>query len=96
MRQFIKDTLVELHKTCTTDKYGQVGRSTLTPSVFGERKDEVRQYCKDTNGTVLSFSTYGWQYGTYTAFSIQDEEIRQACSKVLCENENYLRNINSW
>ena len=95
MKQFIKDVLVQMHRETTTDKYGQVGRSNFTPSLFGDRKEEVEQYCKENKG-VLQYSTYGASYGTYKAFTIEDSEIRKACSEALRENENYLRNINSW
>jgi len=86
--------LVEMHKTTTTDKYGQVGRHNFTPSVFGDVKDEVEQYCKENKG-ILQYNTYGSSYGTYKAFTIEDAEIREACSEALRKNENYLRNINS-
>ena len=95
MRQFIKDVLVELHKTVTTDKYGQVGRSNFTPSIFGDKKEEVEQYCKDNEG-ILQYATYGAVYGTYKAFTIEDNDIRSACYDALSNNENYLRNINSF
>ena len=95
MKQFIKDALVQMHKTTETDQYGQVSRDNFTPSIFGERKDEVEQYCNNNKG-VLQYSTYGWRYGTYKAFTIEDAEIRKACSEALSTNENYLINVNSW
>lgn len=95
MKTFIKKKLVEMHIACKTDKYGQVGRSNFTPSLFLDRKDEVEQYCKENNG-ILQYSTYGASYGTYKAFTIEDAEIRKACSEALSKNENYLRNVNSW
>jgi hypothetical protein len=95
MKEFIKNTLVEFHRTCTTDSYGQVGISNFTLNLFGDKKNEVEQFCKENKG-ILRFSTYGWRYGTYVAFTIEDEEIRKACREALRTNENYLRNINSW
>ena len=95
MKQFIKEKLVEMHKTVSTDKYGQVSKSNYTFGVFGERGDEVKEWC-DRNKGVLSVSTYRWQYGTYKAFTIIDQEIRKACTKALVNNENYRRNINSY
>lgn len=95
MKGFIKMCLVEMHKTTTTDKYGQLSKSNFTPSIFGDMKDEVEQYCKENKG-ILRYSTYGSNYGTYRAFTIEDTEIRQACSEALSQNENYLRNVNSW
>ena len=95
MKGFIKMCLVEMHKTVTTDKYGQVSRHNFTPSVFGDVKNEVEQYCKENKG-ILQYNTYGSSYGTYKAFTIEDAEIREACSEALSKNENYLRNVNSW
>jgi len=95
MKQFIKDVLVEMHRTVTTDKYGQVGMFNFRPNLFGDRKDEVEQYCKDNKG-ILQYSTYGGVCGTYKAFTIEDRDIRSACSDALSKNENYLRNVNSW
>ena len=95
MKQFIKDVLVQMHRETTTDKYGQVGMYNFSPSLFGDREEEVEQYCKENKG-VLQYSTYGWRYGTYKAFTIGDAEIRKACSEALSKNENYLRNVNSW
>jgi hypothetical protein len=95
MKGFIKMCLVEMHKNTTTDNYAQVGRSNFTPSVFGDKKDEVERYCKDNKG-VLQYATYGGAIGTYKAFTIEDAEIRKACSDALKTNENYLRNLNSW
>ena len=95
MKEFITDVLVQMHRETTTDKYGQVGRSNFTPSLFGDRKDEVEQYCSVNKG-ILQYSTYGAVYGTYRAFTIEDVEIRNACSKALHKNENYIRNVNSY
>jgi hypothetical protein len=95
MRQFIKETLVEMHAKTNTDKYGQVGRSNFTPSLFGDMEDEVERYCLYNKG-VLSYGTYSAVYGTYRAFTVEDAEIREACSQALSKNENYIRNINSY
>ena len=95
MKQFIKEVLVQMHREATTDKYGQVGMYNFSPRLFGDREEEVEQYCKENKG-VLQYSTYGASYGTYTAFTIEDAEIRKACSEALSKNENYLRNVNSW
>jgi hypothetical protein len=92
---FIKTTLVNMHKTCTTDKYGQVGQHKFTPCIFGERIDEVEQYCKENKG-VLTFATYGGSFGTYRAFRIDDKEISKSCDIALSTNPNCLSNINSY
>jgi len=95
MRKFIKEVLVEMHKTVSTDKYGQVSRDNFTPSLFGDKRDEVEQYCKENKG-ILQFSTYGGRFGTYKAFTIEDDEIRKSCREALHTNENWKRNINSY
>jgi len=95
MRKFIKEVLVEMHKTVSTDKYGQVSRDNFTPSLFGDKRDEVEQYCKENKG-ILQFSTYGGRFGTYKAFTIEDDDIRKACREALHTNENWKRNINSY
>jgi hypothetical protein len=95
MRKLIKEVLVEMHKTVTTDKYGQVSRNNFTPSLFGDKSDEVEQYCRENKG-ILQFSTYGGRFGTYTAFTIADDEIRKSCREALHTNENWKRNINSY
>ena len=95
MKEFIKDVLVQMHKETTTDKYGQVHRSNFTLSLFGERENEVKKYCRENSG-VLQFATYGGVGGTYTAFTIEDKEIRGACREALRKNENYINNMCSW
>ena len=55
----------------------------------------IKQYCKK-NGGVLQFATYGGAYGTYTAFTIEDKEIREACAEALSKNENYINNVCRW
>ena len=84
-----------MHKEVTTDKYGQVRRSNFSSGLFGDRKDEVEQYCKENEG-ILQYATYAGSFGHYKAFTIEDEEINKACSEALSTNENYLRNLNSW
>lgn len=71
MKEFIKSVLVELHKTCTVDQYGQVSKFNFVPNVFGDKKDEVLEYCKNNHG-ILKFETYGGKFGTYKAFIIED------------------------
>lgn len=95
MRKLIKEVLVEMHKTVSTDKYGQVSRDNFTPSLFGDKRDEVEQYCKENKG-ILQFSTYGGRFGTYKAFTVEDDEIRKSCREALHTNENWKRNINSY
>lgn len=95
MYNYIKETLIEMHNTVTTDQWGQVHRSNFTPHLFGDRAEEVREYCNQNKG-ILNFATYGASYGTYTAFTIESGDIRRSCNKALNTNPNYIRNINSW
>ena len=95
MKSFIRKTLIEFYKTCTTDKYGQVAMHYFTPNIFGDKKDEVKKYCEEHKG-ILQFSTYGDRYGTYTAFTVEDAELRKECYETLRTNPNYIRNVNSW
>jgi hypothetical protein len=95
MKDFIKQTLVELYKTCSTDSFGQVHISNHQPCLFGDKAKDVENYCNENPG-VLKFSTYGGSLGVYTAFTICDKEIREACSAALSKNKNYINNINSW
>ena len=53
MRKLIKEVLVEMHKTVSTDKYGQVSRDNFRPSLFGDKRDEVEQYCRERYSTIL-------------------------------------------
>lgn len=92
MRDLIMSVLVKVHKTVTTDKYGQVSQFNLTPRVFGDKADDVEKYCRNNQG-ILLFSTYGGRGGTYRGFVIVDREIKSACSKALEKNENYRRNV---
>lgn len=94
MIQFIKETLVEMYKNTTTDKYGQVSRDNFIPSLFGDKRDEVDQFCKENKG-VLQFATYGGRFGTYKAFTIEDDEIRKDCNVALRSNPNYIHNMTS-
>jgi len=95
MRQYIKETLMEMYKDVTTDKYGQVSIFNFRPSLFGDKEEEVIEYCSKHKG-ILQFSTYGNRYMTYTAFTIEDAEIRRCCKEVLKNNPNYIRNMNNW
>lgn len=95
MKQFIEDTLIEMHKTVCTDKYGQVPRSNFRPSLFKEKKDEVEEYCRNNKG-ILQYNTFSAVFGTYKAFTIEDKNIRKSCNDALRKNKNYLDNLNSY
>ena len=95
MKKFIESKLVEMLKECTTDKYGQVQRFNFRPSIFGDKSDEVEEYCKNNKG-ILQYSTYGGAISTYRAFEVLDANIKKACAEALRTNKNRLRNLNSW
>lgn len=96
MKAYIKDSLVDMHANCHTDKYGQVHKDNYTPgNLFRGQEKEVEEYLK-TNHGVLHIHTYGGQFGTYKAYTVIDEEIYYACQNALHSNPNYLRNINSY
>lgn len=94
MKEYIKNVLIKMIRECKTDKYGQIGKWNFTPSLFGDKANEVERYCKENK--ILQFSTYGGRFGAYKAFTIVDEYLLKECRKELIKNENYLRNINTW
>jgi len=96
MREFIKETLIRVHATCTTDQYGQMSKFNLSMySLFKDRTEEVMQYL-ETN-PILEVCTYGGQGGIYKAITtINDREIERECSKAFDSNPNRIRNLNSW
>jgi len=96
MKEFIKEQLVEMYSTCTTDQYGQVAKYNQgLRGLFGDKTEEVLEYIK--TDPVISYSTYGNRYGTYKAvMDILDEEVKSACVDALRSNVNYQRNMRSW
>jgi len=96
MREFIKNALVDVHRNCTTDQYGQMGKFNLSlNNLFGKRAEEVEEYLKVN--PILKISTYGANYGTYKAiWGIVDPEIKRLCGEAFAKNENRIRNINSY
>lgn len=94
MKQFIYDTITEIYRTASTDKYGQIAQFEFTPDVFGDKAKEVEEYNKTHN--ILQYSTYGGKCGIYKAFTIVDKELRTLCSEALRVNPNHIRNINSF
>ncbi|MFA6619461.1 MAG: hypothetical protein WCT23_10405, partial [Candidatus Neomarinimicrobiota bacterium] len=95
MIEYIKNTLVDFHKTCGTDKYGQVGIYNFTSAnIFKDRSEEVEAFCALNSG-ILQYSTYASKYGAYRAFRIVHSGIYKACQEALSRNENYIRNLNS-
>lgn len=89
MKQFIKEQLIKMHKTVSVDKWGQVHQRNYTPGIFGDKKEEVEQYCK-TNPNILKYSTYGGRFGNYRGFTVEDDGLKKVCSETLRENENYI------
>ena len=96
MYNYIKDCLVEMHSTCSTDQYGQVSKHDFQPHLlFKERADEVIQYAKE-NPQILRLDCYGYRYGTYYAFNIICPILQQYANQALKKNPNRLENINRW
>jgi hypothetical protein len=97
VKDLIKEKLVEIHKTCTTDGYGQMGKYNLgINSLFGKDAQMVEEFVKE-NKSVILISTYGGSVGTYRAITeIIDPEIKRLCREAFSTNENHLRNLNSW
>jgi hypothetical protein len=96
MKDYIKQALVGMYKTTTTDRYGQVSKFNFSLSnLFGDKADAVEAYAKKNPGFV-SVSTYGSSVGTYKAITIEDKELRSVCSDALKQNKNYINNMKSW
>ena len=95
MYEFIKQTLINIYKTCSVDRYGQVSKSTLSLGIFGDKTDEVNKYISEHKG-ILSLSTYGWRYGTYKAYTILDENIKKECHNALSYNQNHKDAMTGW
>ena len=96
MKEFIKEKLVEMYSTCTTDQYGQVAQFNLDiKRLFGDKTEQMLEYIK--TDPVISVSTFCNRYFTYMAVrDILDKNIDKACTEALRNNANYLRNINRW
>jgi hypothetical protein len=96
MREYIKEVLVNVHLTATTDGYGQIGKFNFgINSLFKDKAEEVLEYNKLHH--LFRVNTYGASYGTYKAiYDITDIDIKTACSIAYRKNENRLRNINRW
>ena len=95
IKEFIKERVIELHKEVSVDKYGQVHTSSFTPSVFGDRIEEVLEFCK-VDSSVIIFSTYGGRFGQYKAFKIIDKDLKRASSEALRKNEGFIRAMTTW
>ena len=95
MKDFITNTLVKLHETCSVDQYGQVSRFTFLKGIFGKKEEEVIEYITN-NKDILTLNSYGGRVGIYKAYNIIDKDIRNKCSRALRKNENYINNTCSW
>ena len=87
--EFIRETIKDMYATCHTDKYGQVHKSNFSiERLFKERTEEVKEFVKEDQ-SMISIATYGGQFGTYQACSIEDNDLRAECNKILSTNESY-------
>lgn len=90
----ITHCLIEMHKTCGVDKYGQVARFNFQPyGLFKDRADDVVEYLAN-HPEIASVFTYGCSFGTYQALSINDITLLRQCEDALHTNENYTQTIN--
>lgn len=87
MKNLIEQMVVDYHKNCSVDGYGQVGTLRMY-SVFNDKMDDVLEYAKNDN-TLIEVSTYGGRLGTFKGFQITDSDLRKKCSDALRSNENY-------
>ena len=96
MREYIKNILVNVYATATTDKYGQINKHNFSLNLlFKEKVNDVLEYIK-TN-PIIEISTYGGYNMIYKAVSdILDTEIKEECKKAFLSNPNRIRNLNSW
>ena len=94
MKNLIEEMVVDYHKNCSVDGYGQVGTLRVY-SVFKDKMEDVLEYAKNDN-TLIEVSTYGGSLGTWKGFQIVDPNLRRKCSDALRSNENYKRSMTSW
>jgi hypothetical protein len=88
MKTLIKEKLVEYHRECSVDKYGQVG-VIRAYDVFKDLTDDVQEYVKE-NKSLISISTYGGRLGTFRGIQILDSELQSECRNALRNNEDYI------
>lgn len=75
--------LVRFYSECTVDRYGQVPKFNMLPSLFGDRIEEVKA------SEFLEFSTYGSTVGNYEAFTVKNKDLIFHCNEALKNNPNY-------
>jgi len=94
MKNLIEEMVVDYHKNCSVDGYGQVGTLRVY-SVFKDKMEDVLEYAKNEN-TLIEISTYGGRLGTFKGFQITDSNLRKKCSEALRSNHNYKEAMTSW
>ena len=94
MKNLIEEMVVDYHKNCSVDGYGQVGTLRMY-SVFNDKMDDVLEYAKNDN-TLIEVSTYGGRLGTFKGFQITDSDLRRKCSDALRSNENRKQAMTTW
>lgn len=90
MKEFIEEKMVQYFKTCSVDRYGQVG--VVNPyMVFDNKTKDVLEYLKTDK--IISIKTYGGRFGEYKGFmwsyDVLDEELKNKCRQSMKQNENY-------
>jgi hypothetical protein len=102
MKDLITDILVNYHKTCSIDKYGQVGAidaysAFKTKEMIEMVKEFVNQNRIEGNSRLIGLPTYGGRFGTYLGVTIESDELRKLCSQAKSKfNEGYKRAMTSW
>lgn len=96
IRKFIEETVIELYRTAHLDKWDQMSQSSRTPAIFGDREEEVVEYCKNNRG-LLGISTYGGRFGTYRGFNVTSSSLMAKCMEAKKENiKNNKGNRGAW
>ena len=87
------EKLIKHYRTCSVDRYGQM--KTIDLFAITSDPDEQQEL-----GKYVQIGTYGWQYGTYLAFtpwnSFIDDEVKKLCSEAYGKNENRKEALRGW
>lgn len=91
----LKNKMVEVYRTASTDKWGQLSKFNFNLANFG-LIEQIKKIINEDPKKTFSYSCYGGRFGTYYAIDINDKELQKKCYDALGKNENYIRNINSY
>ena len=95
MKNLIKEKLINHYRTCSCNQYGQMSTISISEIIDKNNPQEVEEL-----SSLVAISTYGWRYGTYKGINpwgaFKSDDIKAECTKAFSENENRIRNLNSW